>query len=213
MTFSPRLLAISNQELEPGCLSALEKLCHEARPASVALVLRDRGLSESRRLEMGRRLSVACAQSGQRLIVAERLDLARLLDTGGVHLSAVGFLPSHARLLLGADAWISRAWHGHEQLSQEELSQLTAILISPVCAPRKGREALGVEAFAEQTKALSHRAPGVAVYALGGVSAANAWECLDAGATGVAVMGAILEPSERRALLRSLEILHCPDES
>jgi thiamine monophosphate synthase len=52
---------------------------------------------------------------------------------------------------------------------------------------------------------MSARGSSLALYALGGVSAGNARDCVDAGADGVAAIGAVLR-GEGRALVRALGI-------
>ena len=48
------------------------------------------------------------------------------------------------------------------------------------------------------------------IFALGGVVAANAALCLDAGADGVAAIGSIFVSSDHKSLLRALDALNGP---
>jgi thiamine monophosphate synthase len=81
-------------------------------------------------------------------------------------------------------------------------ADLDAVLLSPIFEARKGRCALGVAALGRARDA--H--PGPAWFGLGAVNAGNAAACLVAGAAGVAVIGAALEP-DPQPLLEALGIL------
>jgi thiamine-phosphate pyrophosphorylase len=193
----PVLIAITSTELAPlGVIETRLARCVErARPGSVAIQLRDHDLSARARLELGRRLLAL----GAPLIVNDRLDLALALGVSNVHLGERSMSPKDARRLI-PNAWISQACHDPERAGDLDAD---AILLSPVLAPRKGRPALGLPALARARARLS---PGARLYALGGVDAESARACLDAGADGVAVQGAVLDGREPDPLLAALGI-------
>ncbi len=83
---------------------------------------------------------------------------------------------------------------------------MDALLVSPVLAPRKGRPALGLLPLGGLGEQLRARDLACQIYALGGVSAENAAGCLQAGATGVAAIGAALAP-DAEPLLSALGVL------
>jgi thiamine-phosphate pyrophosphorylase len=74
---------------------------------------------------------------------------------------------------------------------------------------RKGRPALGLAALgaARRAAAALPKPADLRLYALGGVRAENAAECITAGADGVAVIGAALDGTDPRPLLGALGIL------
>ncbi len=204
---SPRLLAFSDQEHHSGSVGALCDLCVEALPGQVVIVLRDRGLSARRRLAMGEELLVAARRGGQMLVVSDRADLARALGADGLHLPAVGFSPTDADSAWnGPSQWLSRAGHGLERLGDAELAVLSAVIVSPVWEPRKGRSALGESGLRQRVHDVKGRGPHLAIYALGGVSAENAAKSFECGADGVAAMGALTDVRQRARLLSALEI-------
>lgn len=206
----PRLLAITDLSLLPADALAtrLGRLAQAARPGTLALVLRDHATGALERLTFGRQLQAIARRSGQQLWVADRLDLALLLEADGVHLGEGSVSAAVARPLVGASVRISRAWHAASLTgapSADELADVDALLVSPVLLPRKGRPALGLGVLGVLGEQLRARNWACQLYALGGVSADNAAACRQAGALGVAAIGASLveDPS---ALLAALDM-------
>ena len=200
---TPRLVAVSDQSVA-GATATLERfgeIARLARPASVAFQLRDPELGARERLDFGRALVALARDAGQLVLVNDRLDLALLLGADGVHLGESGVETADARRLLGEGALVFRACHDPVAARTVDAD---AVLLSPVLEPRKGRPALGLEAIGRARAAAAGRA--VAIFALGGVDAARARECLSAGAEGVAVVGALLGRVQGPALVRALGI-------
>ena len=195
----PRLIAITDASLLPieTLLARLGKLAAAAQPGTLALLLRDHALGARERLRLGQALQSVAREHGQALWVADRLDLALLLEADAVHLGEGSVTASDARKLLGSQMRISRAWHAAALDGVDaagELHAVDALLVSPVLAPRKGRPALGLSPLGVLGEQLRARNLACQIYALGGVSAENAAECLQAGAIGVAASGAALGP-------------------
>jgi thiamine-phosphate pyrophosphorylase len=208
---APRLIAITDLGvLEQAPLVAkLARLAESAQAGSVALLLRDHAASARARLALGEQLSKVAHAAGQQLWVADRLDLALLLDAQALHLGEQSVPAEVARKLVGERLRISRAFHGASlegDGASAELVGVDALLVSPVLAPRKGRPALGLGALGVLGEQLRARNRACHLYALGGVTAANAAACLAAGAAGVAAIGTVLE-HDVQPLLAALEIL------
>jgi len=206
-TLAPQLIAIVDCERAGfgEWLARLEPLLALARPGSVAVMLRDRQLPARERRAMGAALRVITSAHAQLLSVNDRLDLALLLDADAVHLPVSGVTVEDARALgarQGRRWWVSCACH---EPSDAAVTDADALLLSPVADARKGRPALGVGGVERARAALDARAGAdCRLYALGGVTAANVPEWLGAGAHGVAVIGALLEPGAPAALTRAL---------
>jgi thiamine-phosphate pyrophosphorylase len=204
---APRLVAITDlSQLDPVTLLArLRCLAEAARPSTLALLLRDHAAGGRQRLGLGRELASIARNSGQWLWVADRIDLALLLEADGLHLGEASVEATTARRLWPAERWLSRAWHAVDASPAAELEGVNALVVSPLLTERKGRPALGLPALRALRDALAASAKAPALYALGGVSPDNAAACLAAGATGVAAIGAALAP-EPSALLNALGI-------
>jgi thiamine-phosphate pyrophosphorylase len=207
----PRLVAITDLTLltPDALLERLQRLARAARPGTVALLLRDHASSAKSRLALGQQLRDLAHDSRQQLWVADRLDLALLLGADAVHLGEGSVSPSAARRLLGNGIAISRAWHGPSLDGvpvAAELAEVDALLVSPSLAPRKGRAALGLPTLGVLGEQLRARNWACQLYALGGISAANAADCRSMGAHGVAAIGAALS-DDVEPLLAALQIL------
>jgi thiamine-phosphate pyrophosphorylase len=207
----PRLIAITDLSLldVDALTMQLHRLASLARPGSVALLLRDHAATARQRLALGTALRDITVSTGQALWVADRLDLALLLQADGVHLGEASVSATVARSLVGDGVLVSRAWHATSLLDAagaDELAGVDALLVSPVFEPRKGRPAIGVAALGGLGEQLRARNWACHLYALGGVSAENAASCLRAGAAGVAAIGAALAP-DPRPLLSALQLL------
>jgi thiamine-phosphate pyrophosphorylase len=196
----PRLMAITDTTAVPiGELEArVERLARLCRPATVVVQLRDLELPVRSRLALAQRLREITRSAGQMLVVNDRLDLAVLAEADGVHLGEQSVSPVDARQIVGEGAWISRACHDP---SQAQSLGADAVVLSPILAPRKGRPALGLGAL---TRA---RSADVMLFALGGVDAGGAAACLEAGADGVAAIGAALGASDPTPLLEALGVM------
>src|SRR5262249_24403423 len=110
--------------------------------------------------------------------------------------------PSDARSLFPA-AFISHACHA---LRDVVASGSDAAVLSPICVPRKGRDALGLAALTQARALLDEDRSTKALYALGGVESSTAAGCLEHGATGVAVIGAVPDGRDPSPLIRALAI-------
>ena len=212
----PRLIAITDRSLATAAetLARFERLARAARPCSVLFQLRDHELSGRERLEFGRALRALCTAAEQWFQVNDRCDLALLLGADGVHLGERSVSAADARRLLGPGAFVSRACHDAER---ELEAGVDAWVLSPIFAERKGREPLGVQGvrrLVERCRAVGegHGAGGsghtpATVFGLGAISAENAGDCRDAGAEGVAAMGAVLGEAGAEPMLAALGIL------
>lgn len=206
----PRLIAIIDSERAAfdTWRDRLAPLLAGARPGNVLVMLRDRQLPARERRVMGECLRRLTSAHAQLLCVNDRLDLALLVDADAVHLPESGVSVEEARAFgarYGRCWWVSRASH---EPADAATTLADGLLLSPVVEARKGRPALGLDAVRRARAELDRRlAPSAAcrVYALGGVSAAAIPSVLAAGAHGVAVIGALLEPNAASELVRALE--------
>ena len=197
----PRLIVITDLGVAP--VEQLEerasRVAAAAVPGSVMIQLRDRDLPVRERLELGKRL-VGIARAHQQLfVVNDRIDLALLLDADGVHLGESSVEPADARKILGPEKLISRACHDP---AAAEPRGADALLLSPVLRERKGNPPLGLLAIGA-ARSVAHQAR---IYALGGVDADGARQCVDAGFDGVAVIGAVLTAPDPLQIVSALGI-------
>ncbi len=194
-------------------VEAMSGLCQLAQPGSVAVHLRERELGAAALLELADRLRRVTRQFEQRLLINDRLDVAWMCGADGVHVTEQSVSALQARALFaqrGAPIWLSRAWH-RPRVAPEQTGGaagpegVDAWVLSPVVEARKGAPAVGISGLAHFVRLARALERPAVVYALGGVRAAAARECLAAGAVGVAAIGAAYEEPE--ALLSALGAL------
>jgi len=183
----------------PGLLSVLEK----ALAGGVRLVqLREKGLDGRDLLELASRARALTARFGAKLLVNDRADVARLARADGVHLTSRSFTPEEARDVLGREAIVGVSTHSAEEAERAEREGADFITFGPVYpTPSKARygEPLGTARLGEVCSAA-----GIPVYAIGGIKAANAADVIAAGASGVAVISAVMAAPDPAASVREI---------
>lgn len=203
--FAPlRLIALTDLEQAPAqvLLERWERLAAAAAPGTVAVDLRAPHAPARRLVELGSGLARMARAHGQRLLVNDRLDLARLLGADAVHLREDSVASADARRYIPGVPLL-RACH---QPSEVSSVQADAVLLSPILEARKGNAPLGLDALRRARRLLEDAGQGGRLFALGGIDARRAPDCIAAGAHGVAALGAALGAESATALLRSLGI-------
>ena len=139
----------------------------------------------------------------QQFVVNDRIDIAALLCADGVHLGETQTSP---RPTLAGCSRSKRSFHAPvTNPALVAALDADAVLLSPILESRKGRAPFGARGLELARNELSTRDPRPRLFALGGISASGASECLAAGADGVAVVGAVLR-GEAADLVRALGI-------
>ena len=137
------------------------------------------------------------------LIVNERVDVALACGADGVHLGEEALPVEEARRLLGDDALIGRSVHSVAGAVEAEASGADYLVVGPIYATPSHPESEGAgTALLEQVR----RAVAVPFLAIGGVDASNIEEVARAGASGAAVVRAVIaapDPAQAVAELRA----------
>ncbi|CEP67049.1 Thiamine phosphate synthase [Moorella glycerini] len=135
---------------------------------------------------------------GTRLLVNDRLDVALATGADGVHLGENSLPPAVARRLLGPGKIVGVSVHSVAAAREAELAGADYLLFGHVfpTASKEGVPPRGLGHLREVVASV-----GIPIIALGGINAANAPQCLAAGARGVAVMSAVMAaPDPARAV-------------
>ena len=164
-----------------------------------AVQLRDKTLTDGELLARARILRKRTEGTETLFIMNDRPDLAALSHADGVHVGQEELSVKDARAIVGPRALIGVSTHSIEQARQAVLDGANYIGVGPV--------------FRSETKHFS-QLPGVELvravaaeiklpaYAIGGITLDNLGEALAAGATRVAVCGAIVNAANPDAAAR-----------
>lgn len=127
------------------------------------------------------------------LLVNDRLDVAQACGADGVHLPEDGLPGKPARELAGESCLVGRSVHGVEAARRAEEDGLDYVICGTVfeTASKLGQLPAGPPLVREVADAV--RLP---VIAIGGIRPGNVREVIEAGADGVAVIGAIMDADD-----------------
>ncbi|HAC81942.1 MAG TPA: thiamine phosphate synthase [Deltaproteobacteria bacterium] len=160
--------------------------------------LREKDLDGAALLRRALRLRQICDAHGARLVVNGRVDVAVAASADGVHLPVGGVSVPDARRLLPRGALVGCSVHHHEELSR--VGDADYVIFGPIFeTPSKpgygpARGPAGLRAMVASA--------AMPVLAIGGIGPENAACVWEAGAAGIAMMGA---PLANPACLDSLE--------
>jgi thiamine-phosphate pyrophosphorylase len=195
----PRLHLITDPALDP--LEQVRRI-ERAVPHGVdAVHLRLPGASARAVYDLGMVLQASLVERGVPLTVNDRIDVALAINAGGVQVGARGLPLRAVRRLLGPDAPLGASVHAADEAVAAERDGATWVTFGHVWATgsHPGEPGRGVEALREVAGVVA-----IPVIAIGGVTAARASEAIEAGASGVAVISAILAADDPAAATREL---------
>ncbi len=151
-------------------------------------------------------ICAAAAPYGAAVIINDRADIALMAGAAGVHVGQDDMPPEAVRRLAPAPFLIGRSTHTPEQIARADGEPVDHVAVGPVfgtATKHTGYDAIGLGMV---TEAARHPA-GRPVVGIGGITVDNARSVIDAGASSVAVISALLagDPAARvRAFLRVL---------
>ncbi|MCG8557424.1 MAG: thiamine phosphate synthase [Proteobacteria bacterium] len=193
------LYLITPQQPPEIIVDKTERALLYAPPGRIAVQLRARHLPAAALFVLGKRLRKLTRQANAKLLINDRLDVAKLAQADGVQLPETGLSPRTARHILGDRALIGRSCHDRKGLEHAAHEGADFATLSPLfTSPGKGTP-LGERQFARMA---ADRA--LPLVALGGVSAANAGLARAAGASGVAVLRAVYAAADPAIAVQQL---------
>jgi thiamine-phosphate diphosphorylase len=152
--------------------------------------IRERDLEAGALLRLVSDAIALAATTRTRIVVNERLDVALAAGAAGVHLRDASFSAEVARRL-GRSMLVGRSVHSAESAASAGPVDYLIAGTMFATASKSVASPIGVRGLA----AIVQRAMGKPVLAIGGVSLTDVRAIVDAGATGLAAIGAFMPPA------------------
>ncbi len=182
----PRLMLLTDRtRMQPSFEVAL---IAAMRGGARLVQVREKDLSPREVLALALKAQRVCETFGAQVVVNSRADIARAAHVAGVHLPEKDLSPRDARATLGHHSLCGVSVHNVDSATcaaQEGADYLVFGSVFPTSSHPNGNIA-GLQKL--QEVCVATRLP---VFAIGGITAQNAPDCLSAGAYGVAVISAV----------------------
>jgi thiamine-phosphate pyrophosphorylase len=196
--------------LDPGAapreaLPALAKAA--ARGGATLFQYRDKTADGGLMVETARSIREAIAGSGIPLLINDRIDVALVAEAEGVHLGQSDIAPIDARRLLGPAAMIGRTIKNAsdaDRLASEPVDYATLGGVFGTVHKDNPDAPIGLDGLSDLRRRIARLSPALPVGAIAGIDARNASAVIDAGADGIAVIGAVLKADDAEGATRLL---------
>jgi thiamine-phosphate pyrophosphorylase len=163
--------------------------------------LREKDLDGGDLLALAEPLVADCHDAGAQLLLNDRVDVALAAGADGVVLPADSFPAEVARRLLGPAASIGRSTHTAAEVERAAREGCDFVLFGPLHAT-PAKAAFGPPQGIQRLREASAR--GIAAFAVGGLTAANAPAAIFAGAYGVAVIREVMSAADPQVAVQAL---------
>jgi thiamine-phosphate pyrophosphorylase len=202
----PKVYPILDASFIPatGRAEFLRRLGGGLRDAGITLLeYRNKTGSEAELLDDAAILRAALPSKQVKLILDDKADLIEQIGFDGVHVDAGDLKPAEARKLLGPDRIIGTFGGGAAGLLPGILSAPADYLsIGPVFTTRTKQTSSPLIGMEGLRRLRAEAGPGPVLVAIGGITLATAAEALSAGATLVAIAGALFRQPDPAAEFR-----------
>jgi thiamine-phosphate pyrophosphorylase len=171
---------------------------------ATVIQLRDKQAEARDLYRAGLDIQAACRSRGVLFIMNDRLDLALAVDADGVHMGQEDLPTPVARRLLGQGKLLGVSAENGAQAAQAERDGADYVAIGPIYEARGSKgdagPPVGPQAIAEV-----RRHTRLPVVAIGGIKAHHVPEVLNAGASGIAVISAVVGAPDITAAARDFQ--------
>jgi thiamine-phosphate pyrophosphorylase len=193
------LYAITPETSDTGWL--VRKVTAVLAGGARVLQYRSKSTDAALRREQARAMLVLCRNAGVPLIINDDVALAMDIDADGVHLGRDDGDLSAARRTLGPDRLLGASCYDRLDLARRAIAEgadhvaFGSVFVSPT---KPGAIRAPLQLFTEARQKLA-----VPIVAIGGITAANGREAVQAGAHALAVISALFDASDSEAAARA----------
>ena len=195
-----RLLLVTDRTQTGG--RSLPSIIRQAVSAGLpAVQLRERDLSTGELLSLVQEIQSITTPHAVSLLVNDRVDLTMALQLDGVHLRSDSLPPVFVRQLIGPRPLIGVSTHSAEDVRRANHDGADYVVFGPIfdtASKRSFGPPLGLELLAEVCGQSA-----IPVFAIGGITCDRVHAVRQAGAHGVAVIGALLTHDDLGAAVRA----------
>ncbi len=163
--------------------------------------LRDKQYARARLLDTARRLKEICAERGVLFIINDHLDIALAVEADGLHLGQEDLPVTEARRLLSIDAIIGCSTTSVSQAVRAQADGADYVAVGSIY-PTASKEKFRLVGLATLERVRAR--VSLPLVAIGGINHTNVKEVVRAGATGVAVISAVLGADDVELATRRL---------
>ena len=153
------------------------------------LQLRAKTLESGAFLELAQSIVAMARESGARVIINDRADVARLAEADGVHVGQHDLAPADVRRVTGDGGIIGLSTHTDAHIAAALAEPIDYLAIGPVFSTTTkatGYDAVGYDAVRHAARQAA--AVGREVVAIGGITLDTAARVIEAGATSLAII-------------------------
>jgi len=196
MTLDWSLYLITDRHLI-GQRSLTEVVADALRGGVRAIQLREKDLAPQALLQLATEVRTLTLQARAALLINDRIDVALAVGADGVHLRTDSLPTRVVRRVLGSQKLIGVSTHSLDEIERAASEGADFVTFGPVFdtpSKRAYGPPVGIEALAEAC-----RVARLPVFALGGIDRDRVGSVLDAGAHGVALIGAVMAQRDVRA--------------
>lgn len=175
------------------------------RGGATMIQLRDKQSSTKQFIALANKLHALTGQAKIPFIVNDRVDIAAAVDAQGVHLGQEDMPIPIARKLLGKGKIIGASVKTVALAKKVQRDGADYLGVGPVFktqSKRDGGEPLGIKRLSLITKAVT-----IPVVAIGGITGQNAASVIRAGASGIAVISAVMGAEDPEEATRKLRLI------
>jgi thiamine-phosphate pyrophosphorylase len=189
-----RFIVISDRKLagEKRLIGIVEKCCISGIRS---IMLREKDLAPDNLLKLAVRIRSITKRFSSKLIVNDRLDIAMLIKADAIHIPSNG---SELKYFKKIDPGLitGKSVHSLKDAVRAELEGYDYLLFGPVFRTPAKIKYGKPQGLINLRKVCS--AVKIPIFAVGGITPERSKKCIDAGAHGVAVIGAIMKSKNVR---------------